>query len=95
MKVDEDLIRHVATVARLKLSEDEVKKFVPQFKEMLDAFSIMDEVDVTNTKISMQPIDVKNVLREDTPRDSFSQETALSQSKHNKKDGYFKGPKAV
>lgn len=95
MKVDEDLIRHVATVARLKLSDEEVKKFVPQFKEMLDAFSIIDEVDVKDTKMSMQPIEVKNVLREDTPYESFSQEVALSQSKHNKKDGYFKGPKAV
>ena len=33
MKVDETLIKHVAEVARLKLSDEEVKKFVPQLKE--------------------------------------------------------------
>ena len=95
MEVDENFIRHVAKTARLNLSDEEVKKFVPQFKEMLEAFSVLDEVDVENTKLSMQPIEIRNVLREDIPNDSFSKETALSQSHMHKKDGYFKGPKAV
>ena len=95
MKVDEEFIRHVSKTARLNLTDEEVKKFVPQFKEMLEAFSVLDEVDVSDTKISMQPIEVRNVLREDKVEESFSKETALSQSHMHKKDGYFKGPKAV
>lgn len=95
MRVDEELIRHVAKVARINLTSDEVKRFVPQFSEILEAFSVLDEVDVKNTKMSIQPVDVRNVLREDEARKCFSQEEALSQAKNNKKDGYFKGPKAV
>lgn len=95
MNIDEEFIRHVAKTARLNLTDEEVKKFVPQFKEMLESFSILDEVDVTDTTISIQPIEIRNVLRDDIPKDSFSNETALSQSYLHKKDGYFKGPKAV
>ena len=95
MKVDEELIRHVSKVARLNLSDEEIKKFVPQFKEILEAFSVLDEVDVKDTKLSIQPVAMKNVLRNDEPKLCFSQEDALSQVKKNKKDGYFKGPKAV
>ena len=95
MNVDEELIRRVATVARLKLSEEEVKKFVPQFKEILESFQILDEVDVSDTKMSMQPVEIRNVLREDVPGKCLSQEVALAQSKNHKSDGYFKGPKAV
>ncbi len=95
MKVDEKLIKHVASVARLNLTDVEVKKFVPEFKEILEAFSVLDEIDVKNTKMSIQPVEVKNVLREDKKRECFSQSVALGQSKNHKKDGYFKGPKAV
>ena len=95
MRVDEELIRHVAEVARLNLSDEEVKKFVPQFKEILDAFSVLDECEVKDTKISIQPKSIKNVLRDDAPKECLLQEDALMQSQHNKKDGYFKGPKAV
>ena len=95
MKVDEKLIKHVAGVARLNLTEKEVKKFVPQFKEILDAFSVLDEIDVKNTKMSIQPVEVRNVLRKDEAGECFSQEKALSQVKSHKKDGYFKGPKAL
>ena len=95
MNVDEKLIKHVATVARLNLSDEEIQKFVPQFKEILESFSILDEIDVSNEEMSMQPVKIKNVLRDDIPKECYSQKTALSQVENNKKDGYFKGPKAV
>ncbi len=95
MRVDEELIRHVAKVARLNLSEGEIKKFVPQFKEILESFEILNEVDVKDTKMSIQPIEIRNILREDTPKEGFTQSEALMLSKNNKKEGYFKGPKAV
>ena len=42
----------------------------------------------------MQPVELKNALREDIEEKCLSQEEALSLTEH-KKDGYFKGPKAV
>ena len=93
MKVDKELIENVARVARLKLTDSEVKKFMPQLKEILDSFSKLDEVK-TDAVPSFQPVELKNVMRSDEPGTCLSQETALKNSEH-KKDGFFKGPKAV
>ncbi len=94
MRVDEDFIRKVAENARLKLTDQEIKEFVPQLKEVLEFFSKLDELDVSGLKPSMQPVELRNSLREDKVEPSLSQEDALKNA-HHKKDGYFKGPRAV
>lgn len=94
MNVDEDLIKHVAEVARLELSEEEVKKFLPQLQEVLNAFSKLQEVDTENVEPSFHPVKMTNALREDVPGECLTQEEALSCTKL-KKDGYFKGPRAM
>ena len=94
MKVDKELVKHIADLARLKLSEEEIEKFTPQLKEILESFSKLDEIDVDGVEPSFQPVELKNVMREDKIEECLSQEKALSLVK-NKKDGYFKGPRAV
>ena len=94
MKVDKKLIKGVAGVARLELTDEEIRQFEGDFKEILESFSKLDEVDVEGVKESFQPVEIKNRLREDLVEESLSQEDALSNTK-NKKDGYFKGPRAI
>lgn len=94
MKIDREVIEHVAELARLKLSDKELKEFLPQLKEVLEAFSKIDEVDVKGVKPSFRPIELKNAMREDKATSCLSQEDALKNSP-NTKDGYFKGPRAV
>ncbi|MBT4351498.1 aspartyl/glutamyl-tRNA amidotransferase subunit C, partial [archaeon] len=43
MNVDEKLIKHVAEVARLELTKEEIKEFLPQLKEVIDSFSQIQE----------------------------------------------------
>ena len=94
MDIDRKLIENVAQVARLKLTDAEVKKFLPQLKDVLDAFSSVQEIDTEGVKPSFHPLPLKDALREDAPKECLSQEDALSLAQH-KKDGYFKGPRAV
>jgi len=94
MKVDEALIKRVAGNARLNLSDDEIKEFMPQLKEILESFSKLDEVDTKDVKPSFQPVEIKNAVREDKVGKCLSNEDALKNSVH-KKDSYFKGPRAV
>jgi aspartyl-tRNA(Asn)/glutamyl-tRNA(Gln) amidotransferase subunit C len=94
MKIDKDLIRNVGNVARLNLDEKEVDEFVIELKEVLENFSLIDECDTSKVEPSFQPVELKNVMREDKVVPGLSQEEALSNSK-DKKDGYFKGPRAV
>lgn len=94
MKVDRELIEKVASVARLKLTDSEINEFIPQLKEILKSFSKIDEVDTEGIKPSFHPVELKNMMREDKQGKCLAQEEALSNTSH-KKDGYFKGPRAV
>lgn len=94
MEVDRKLLEHVAEIARIKLSEEEIKKFLPQLKEILEFFSKLKEINTDNVKPSFQSVELKNVVREDKEEKCLSQDDALSLTE-NKKDGYFKGPKAI
>jgi aspartyl-tRNA(Asn)/glutamyl-tRNA(Gln) amidotransferase subunit C len=94
MKIDKKIIEHVAEVARLELSEQEIKEFLPQLKEILDAFSEIEKIDTEKTKASFHPIELKNALREDNPKKPLDNEVALKNTQQ-KKEGYFKGPKII
>ena len=94
MEVDRKLLEHVAEVARIKLTEPEIKKFLPQLRESLEFFSKLNDINTDNVKPSFQPVELKNAMRDDEPKECLSQEDALSLTEH-KKDGYFKGPRAV
>ena len=94
MEINKELILKVAKNARLNLTEDEVKEFIPQFKEVLNSFSELDKVKTDNVKPSFHPTEIKNSVREDNPKDCVPQKEILKNAKH-KKDPYFLGPKAL
>ncbi len=94
MDIDRKLLEKVAEVARLKLTEEEIQKFLPQLKDSLNAFSEISSVNTDNILPSFHPIPVHNAMREDIPQVGLTQEEALSLTAH-RKDGYFKGPRAV
>ena len=94
MKIDQELTRRVAKTARLNLTEEEEEKFTKDLRDILKAFSILDQIDVGNTKSSFRPIEQKNNLREDQETECLTQEEVLKFTK-NKRDGFFIGPKTI
>ena len=94
MEVNEELIKKVAKNSRLKLTDEEIKEFVPQFKEILNAFSEIAKINTNNIKPSFQPVEIRNALREDEPKECIPTKELLKNSKHKKED-YFLGPKAI
>jgi len=94
MKLDKQLVKEIAKVARLKLTEEEIDKIEKNMDEVLNAFSKIQEVGTENVEMSVQPVKLGNALREDIPKKCLTQEEALSQT-NNKKDGYFVGPKSL
>jgi aspartyl-tRNA(Asn)/glutamyl-tRNA(Gln) amidotransferase subunit C len=94
MEVDKELLKKVANTARLKLTNEEIDIFLPQMKEILEYFKLLQELDTEDVEPSFQPIELKNWFREDKPENCLTQEEALMNSTQNQ-DKYFKGPKAV
>ena len=85
--VDADEVRHVASLARVDLDEDEVERFTSQFQAILEHFEALDEV----PEVEAEP-ELVNVMREDEVEPSLSQEAAL-QNAEESEDGRFKGPR--
>jgi aspartyl-tRNA(Asn)/glutamyl-tRNA(Gln) amidotransferase subunit C len=65
VQVNEALTRHVAHLARLALSDQEVKLFTAQLKEILDYVELLQDVDVEGIEPLFHPIDLELPLRED------------------------------
>ena len=91
---DKKMLKKVAKVARLELTEKEIDKYSKDMEDILIAFKVIDKVPTKNVKPTFQPVDVKNVMRKDVVESSLSQTEALANAKQ-KEQGYFKGPKVV
>jgi len=91
--IDEDVVRHIAWLARIQLEEEEIKKLIPQLSKILEYFSILDEV-----QEEVEPLyhvnDLVNVFREDDPEEPLPREEILRNAP-KKEDGYFRGPRVV
>lgn len=94
MKIDKKLIQKVAKNARLNLTSSEIKEILPELKEILNNFEKIKSAPTSKIKPSFQPIEIKNITRQDKTQKPLTQQQALKNSKH-KQDGYFKGPKAI
>lgn len=92
--INNELIKKVAKNARLKLTDEEIKNFEKDFKEILNSFEEIEKLDTENTEPAFHPIEIKNKTREDKVKPSIPRDELLSNTKH-KKDGYFQGPKAL
>jgi len=94
LEITKELIERVAQNARLQLTEQEKTKFQKELAEIIRAFSSLNDVDTKDVQVQIQPVPLKNHLREDVEGECLTQDEALSLTEH-KKDGYFKGPKIV
>jgi aspartyl-tRNA(Asn)/glutamyl-tRNA(Gln) amidotransferase subunit C len=92
--MDRKTVKKVAEIARLNLTEGELGRFSLDMISILDAFEVLQKVDTKKVKPTFQPVDMKNVTREDVVEPSLPQEEALANTK-NKEEGHFKGPKVV
>ncbi|MDD2678625.1 MAG: Asp-tRNA(Asn)/Glu-tRNA(Gln) amidotransferase subunit GatC [Candidatus Nanoarchaeia archaeon] len=92
--IDEAKVRHVAKIARINLSDEEVKKFSKQLNDVVESFKILDELDIENVAPSFHPIKTENVLREDLAKKGLEKKQVFRLACHEK-DGHFKSPKVI
>ena len=86
--IDEKEVQHVARLARLKLSPDELKRFSSQLSKVLDYIKQLNEVDTSSVEPMSHPLDLKNVFREDEAGPSLPRDEALANAPV-KRDGFF------
>jgi aspartyl-tRNA(Asn)/glutamyl-tRNA(Gln) amidotransferase subunit C len=75
--IDRDQVLHVARLARLRLSEDEVTRMASELSTILDHIEKISELDLDDVEPTSHVVEVENVLREDEPRPSWPRERIL------------------
>jgi len=63
--ISEDQVKHVAKLARLKLTDKEVKKFTGQLGDVLDYMKILEEADTSKVAETSQVTGLTNVSQAD------------------------------
>lgn len=93
-EITRDDVIHVAKLARLSLTEDEIVKFGAQMESILEHASAVSKIDTQGVVPTSHPLKMQNVLREDVVGVSLSQDQALSGAP-NAQDGRFMVPQIL
>ncbi|MGM0523550.1 MAG: Asp-tRNA(Asn)/Glu-tRNA(Gln) amidotransferase subunit GatC [Bacillota bacterium] len=89
--ISKDQVRHVAHLARLAVSEEEVDMMTKQLGDIIHYAELLNELDTTDVEPTTHVLDLKNVMRKDEPRKWITREDALKNAP-DQKDGQFKVP---
>jgi aspartyl-tRNA(Asn)/glutamyl-tRNA(Gln) amidotransferase subunit C len=76
--ISEEEVRHVANLARLGLTDEEVKKMSGQLGAILESVEQIGELDLKDVPPTANALNLTNVLRPDEPHKCLPPEEALS-----------------
>ena len=76
--IERDQVLHVARLARLRLTEQEVDKMARELSSVLDHIEKIGELDLDDVEPTSHVVPLENVLRADQPRPSLARERALA-----------------
>lgn len=89
MKLGQEQVLHIARLARLGLTTDEVERMSEQLSNILENFEILNKVDTTGVPPTAQPNALTNVMKDDVVKPSLPQDEVLANAPQRDGD-YFK-----
>ncbi len=91
--ITRDDVLHVANLARLALTEEEVERFGEQLNVILEAVSKVAELDLEGVEPTSHPLDLANVWADDEPQPSLSPDEVFANAPEREAN-FFKVPPA-
>ena len=85
-------VEHVAFLARLRLTEEELDRFEGQLNHILDQYAKLAELDTEHIAPTAQTIELENILREDVTRPSLPRAEILGLAPQHSGDYYLVPP---
>ncbi|MGY6499345.1 MAG: Asp-tRNA(Asn)/Glu-tRNA(Gln) amidotransferase subunit GatC [Acidimicrobiales bacterium] len=89
--ISRDDVAHVANLARLRLTDDELDHFTGQLAAVLDHASDVEALDVDDVPPTAHPFELTNVLRPDEVRPTLDRDEVMGQAPSTE-DGMFRVP---
>ena len=90
--ISKEEVRHVANLARLGLTDEEVSRMSRQLDAILESIDQIGELDLKDVPPTTNALNLTNVLRPDEPHESLRPEEALSTAPDDV-DGLFAVPR--
>ena len=72
MAISRNEVLHVARLARLALTDEELERLTHELGAILEAVGVVAELDLADVPATSHPLDLVNVWDEDEPRPSLS-----------------------
>jgi aspartyl-tRNA(Asn)/glutamyl-tRNA(Gln) amidotransferase subunit C len=91
--ISKDEVLHVARLARLELTDDEVARFQEQLSAILEAVSKVSELDLSDVPPTAHPLEIQNAWAEDEPRPCLSRDETFANAP-DREDDLFRVPPA-
>ena len=92
-RITKEEVLHVARLARLELSDDDVAKFQEQLSDILEAVSKVSELDLSDVPPIAHPLEIANAWAEDVPHDCLPLDDVFANAPDRDGD-YFRTPPA-
>lgn len=86
-----DEVRHVAELAKLRLTEEEIRQYTQQLSAILDYAEMLQAVDTSHVPPTPYVLPLANVMAEDAPQPSLANEAALANAP-DAASGFFRVP---
>ncbi|MGY4691126.1 Asp-tRNA(Asn)/Glu-tRNA(Gln) amidotransferase subunit GatC [Salibacterium sp. K-3] len=93
-RITKDQVKHVAHLARLSVTEEEVDTFTEQLDAIIEFAEQLNELDTDDVEPTTHVLDIHNVLRKDEQRPSLDREDALKNAP-DQEDGQVKVPSVL
>lgn len=89
MKITREEVEHVAHLARLYLSDDELEKMTEQLDNILSYVAKLDELETDGVEPTTHAFSIRNAFREDVVCESLSQKEALQNCPVKNKEAFI------
>jgi aspartyl-tRNA(Asn)/glutamyl-tRNA(Gln) amidotransferase subunit C len=89
MALTRDEVLHVARLARIGLTDEEVARFQQQLSQILEHFDVLNSLDTSDVPPTTHTLPLENVLRPDEPAESLGQDQVLANAP-SAQDGYLR-----
>lgn len=91
MAITNEEAQHVASLAKLSFSSEELPKFTEQMGKIIEMVELLEQVDTTGVPLTVSVTENVNVMREDVAVKNFDRSDLLKNVPQSK-DGYIQVP---
>ena len=95
MPLTREQVQHIAELAKLKLSDEEIDKMTPQLSAILDHAARLQELNTDAIPPTASVVPLQNVMRDDAVVPSMPREDVLANAPDKDEEGEFFRVRAI